>query len=316
MYRRILFILNDALQITNIVAAEREVLLKYGNMEQWYTRQIDESVLIGGDTKTLYEIAPAGNIQSNKPYYNLGGSQWATSNIMAKVAGVVKTNSSVFPVEANGGKAAHLVTRIEKVKVLGLVDISVIAAGSIFQGAVLEPITGTKNPHRYINSGIKFTQRPKALRFDYKIKLSGEPSRLRMTGFSKVTTVQGKDMPTAILLLQKRWEDKDGGLHASRVGTVVVNYDQSTGWVKNATYQIIYGDATKSPAYTPYMNIGYEERYGVNSRGKNVPVIEESWADADETPTHMILHFASSHGGAYVGSPGTEMWLDNIRLVY
>ncbi|MFI3239919.1 MAG: PCMD domain-containing protein [Bacteroidales bacterium] len=317
MYRKFLFILIAALQITNIIAAEREVLLKYGDMEQWFTRIISESGIIGGDEKTLYEIAPEGENTENEPYYNLGGSQWATSNVMAKVAGITKTNSSVSPFELDGGgKVAHLVTRIEKVKVLGIINISVIAAGSIFQGSVVEPITGTKDPHKYLNSGIEFSERPKALRFDYKIQLSGEPNRIRMTGFSSTKTIEGIDMPTAILLLQKRWEDNDGNIYASRIGTIVINYTQDSDWVKDATYQIIYGDATKSPDYTPNMNIGHEERYAINSQGENVPVTEVSWADADETPTHMILHFASSHGGAYIGSPGTQMWLDNIRLVY
>ncbi len=316
MSRIILSLLITILSIANIAAAERVQLIKYGDMEQWFTREITESSIIGGDTKTLYEIAPNGNSTNNEPYYNRGGSQWATSNVMAKVAGVTKTNSSVFPYDYNSGKAVHLVTRIEKVKVLGLINISVIAAGSIFQGSVIEPITGTKDPHKYLNSGIEFTQRPKALRFDYKVQLSGEPSRIRMTGFSGTKTIQGVDMPTAVLLLQKRWEDSEGKIYASRIGTVVVNYTENSDWVKDATYQIIYGDATKSPNFTPSMNLGYEPRYAINSRGENVPVIELNWASADETPTHMILHFASSHGGAYIGSPGTQMWLDNIRLVY
>lgn len=37
-------------------------------------------------------------------------------------------------------------TRYESVKVFGLVDIEVIAAGSVFLGTVHEPIKGTKEP--------------------------------------------------------------------------------------------------------------------------------------------------------------------------
>lgn len=320
--KRILLIIAMLLNITYINAAEpnpneeTEVFLKYGNMDSWLTRTVEESFIIGGETKTLYEIAPAKTLTGNEAYYAMGGSPWATSNVMAKVAGITKTNSSVFPVKGITGKAAHLVTRIEKVKVLGIVNISVIAAGSIFLGSVIEPITGTSNPQGMLNSGIAFTQRPKALRFDYKIKLSGEPDRLRITGFSPRKTIAGKDMPTAILLLQKRWEDSSGAIHASRIGTVVVNYTQNSDWVQDATYPIIYGNATKSPNYIPEMNIGYEQRYAINSKGENVPIQESRWAAEDETPTHIIVHFASSHGGAYIGSPGNQMWLDNIRLVY
>ena len=29
-----------------------------------------------------------------------------------------------------------------------------------------------------------------------------------------------------------------------------------------------------------------------------------------------MLQFSSSHGGAYIGSPGNTLWVDNVRLVY
>ena len=56
--------------------------------------------------------------------------------------------------------------------------------------------------------------------------------------------------------------------------------------------------------------------YAKNSKGKLVPVEEEGWADADETPTHIIVKFDSSHGGAYIGTVGNTLWVDNVRLVY
>ncbi len=316
MRRVILMVVFAVSLIGGVVATEREELIPFGDFEQWLTRVIKESGIIGGDTKTLYEIAPEQEIVGEVAYTNQGGSPWATSNVYARVSGINKTNSSVFPVEMGEGKAAHLVTRIEKVKVLGIVNISVIAAGSIYLGSMVEPITGTKNPHRKLNMGIEFNSRPKAVRFDYQVKMSGEPDRLRMTGFSGKDKVEGMDMPTMVLLLQKRWEDSDGTLHAARIGTMIVNYTEDSEWTTDATYPIIYGDATTSPDYIPAMNVGYEQRYALNSQGENVPLIEESWAAEDETPTHIILQFASSHGGAYIGSPGTQMWVDNVRLVY
>ena len=56
--------------------------------------------------------------------------------------------------------------------------------------------------------------------------------------------------------------------------------------------------------------------YATNSRGKQVKILEEGWADADEKPTHLILKFNSSCGGAYIGSPGNTLWIDNVKLVY
>ena len=38
--------------------------------------------------------------------------------------------------------------------------------------------------------------------------------------------------------------------------------------------------------------------------------------EADDVPTHMILQFTSSHGGAYIGSPGNSLYIDNVKLIY
>ena len=66
---------------------------------------------------------------------------------------------------------------MEKVKVFGIVDIEVVAAGSVFLGCIHEPIKGTKNPQSMLLSGIPFTKRPKALQFDYKVKVMPEHKR-------------------------------------------------------------------------------------------------------------------------------------------
>ena len=117
--------------------------------------------------------------------------------------------------------------------------------------------------------------------------------------------------------MQKRWEDKEGNVYSKRVGTMVQRYIQSTdGWVNEATYPILYGDITSRPEYRSYMRIQVEERYTMNSKGESVPIQEVGWAAPDETPTHMVLQFTSSHGGAYIGSPGNTFWIDNIKLVY
>ena len=298
-------------------AQERVVPIPFGDMNNWVTRKIHESGIIGGATKSVYAVGPTQTIEKNEAYENLGGSPWATSNVFAKVAGISKTNVSVFPEKRGDGYCARLETRYESVKVFGLVDIEVIAAGSLFTGSVHEPISGTKNPMRMLNMGIPFTEKPKALRFDYKIKMSGESDRVCSTGFSKKTKVKGTDYPVVVLLLQKRWEDGKGNIYAIRVGTMVLRYDKSTDWVNGATYPIHYGNITKEPFYVEeWMKIQDQERYSTNSKGKSVPVKEMGWGTANDMPTHMVLQFASSHGGAYIGSPGNAMWVDNVALVY
>ena len=299
------------------VTSENVVPFAYGDMDNWIVREIHESGIIGGNTKWLYELGPSDTIVGNTAFRNMGGSPWATSNVMAKVAGVVKTNTSVFPEKRGDGMCARMETRYESVKVFGLVDIEVIAAGSVFLGTVHEPIKGTKNPQAMLQSGVPFSKKPKALRFDYKVKAAPEKNRVRSTGFSRKSTVAGQDSLAVILLLQKRWEDAEGNVYSKRVGTMVQRYTESTpDWVNDATYPILYGNITSKPEYKPSMRIQVEERYTLNSKGKSVPIQEVGWAEPGEAPTHMVLQFTSSHGGAYIGSPGNTFWIDNVELIY
>ena len=296
---------------------EKTSLIKYGDMEQWVTRNIQESSIIGGKTKTLYEIGPTQTINGNTPYHNLGGSPWGTSNVMAKVSGITKTNNSVYKDRRDNGYCVKMETHIEKVKVLGLININVLAAGSIFLGDMKEPITGTKEGPKALNWGIKFDKRPRALKYDYKVLAASEKSRIKLTGFSGRSTVEGKDNAITILLLQKRTEDSKGNITALRVGTLVVRYDKSTnGWQNDATYNIMYGDIRNNPKYDAETMALRSEDYARNSKGESVPVKETGWASPNETPTHLLLQFSSSHGGAYIGSPGNTFWVDNVRLVY
>ena len=235
-------------------AQEKVVPVKYGDMEQWVTRKIHESGIIGGKTKLLYELGPAQEVDGNIAYVNQGGSPWGNSNVMAKVMGIVKTNVSVFPEKREtGGYCARLETHIESVKVLGLVNITVLASGSLFLGDMNEPITGTKDGETALNSGVPFTSRPKAVRYDYKVKMSGQPDRIRQTGFSRKSTVPGQDCAIMTCFLQKRTEDEDGNIIAKRVGTAVVRYDKTEDWRNGATYEIMYGDITRDERYDAEM---------------------------------------------------------------
>ncbi len=306
--------------LTPALRAEKIEYISYGNFDQWLTRNIKESGIIGGNTKTLYEIAPTATWNNNNAYNGSGNSPWATSNVMAKVSGITKTNTSVYKEAREGhGYCAKLYTHLEECKVLGLVNIKVLAAGSIYLGQTQEPITGTSEPMSKLDAGLRFAHRPKALMFDYRVKLSGQSNRVKQTGFSRVQTVQGIDMPDVILYLQKRWEDSKGNIHALRVGTLVQRFNKNTnGWVNNARFTINYGNITGQSYYKSYMGLttGDVVKYAKNSKGKMVKVIEEGWAAADETPTHLVLQFDSSHGGAYIGSVGNTFWIDNVRLVY
>lgn len=302
---------------SSLGALAQEEDIKFGDFESWITRSIKESALVGGNTRTLYEIGPAGTFDGARAYTNQGGSPWATSNVYAKVAGITKTNVSVYPDKHGSGQCAKLTTQIVNAKAIGVINISVLATGSIFLGKLLEPITGSSNPMSKMSIGIPFTKRPKAVKFDYKFQ-SPSTERIRETGFSKRTKVKGKDMAQVTLLLQKRWEDADGGIHALRVGTMRQRFSKNTDWKEGQSFTINYGNITSENYYRDWMNLvsGSESFYALNSKGQNVPIQEEGWADPGETPTHLILKFDSSHGGAYIGTVGNTLWVDNVRLVY
>lgn len=302
--------------VMSSVAQEKFELFKYGDMDSWVTRRIEESSIIGGNVKYLYELGPEMNFDGNIPYKNQGGSPWGNSNVMAKVAGIVKTNTSVFPEKNGSGKCARLETHIESVKVLGLVNISVLASGSMFLGDIKEPITGTNDGEEKLNCGIPFSKRPKAIRYDYKVKMSDQKDRIHLK-FRKVTVVKGKDAAIMVCYLQKRTEDAAGNIIAKRVGTAAVKYSENYGWKKGATYEIMYGDITGNSNYVPeLMALGTGGYHARNSKGESVMIKENGWADKDEIPTHIIVQFTSSIGGAFVGSPGNTLWVDNVGLVY
>ena len=288
--------------------------IPFGDFSQWITRNISESKAIGGSDKTLYEIGPTATVSGNKAYVNRGGSPWATSNVFAKVAGVVKGSGTVTPVKVNGNMMARMRATMEQVKVLGLVNMDVMVAGTIFLGEVYEPISTTKAPFSKMEMGIPYTKRPKALIFDYKVDMPDVNTRVKSTGFGSKKTLQGRDNAEVYVLLQKRWEDEKGNIHAKRVGTGRERYGRSVPLTLGHQLPIHYGDITKEPFYKPYMGLlnGEKAYYAKNSKGKLVPVQEEGWADADETPTHVLVMCSSSCGEPFVGTEGLTLYIDNV----
>ena len=291
--------------------------IAYGDMNKWLVRVVEESFVIGGQTKLLYEVAEGDTLKNNTPYVNQG-SPWATSSVMAKVSGVVKSSTTVFPEERGDGFCARLETRMETVKVLGLVNITVLAAGTVFLGGVVEPVRDTKNPLSKLMMGVPFDKKPAALSFDYKVKQGNGGKRIRATGFSKVADIPGTNAAEVCLLLQHRWEDADGNIFAKRVGTAWEQYEKDVpNWENDHRVQIQYGDITKTPGFEPFMGLLEEDpQYCRNSKGEVVPIQEVGWAGPDEKVTHLVLRFSSSHGGAYVGSPGSIFWIDNVKFIY
>lgn len=290
--------------------------IPYGDFSRWKTRGITESKLLGGKHKTIYEIAPDGHSEGNIPYRNEGGSPWATSNVYAKVAGIVKGSNTVSPAQRNGNKCAKMEAKMEDVKVLGIVNMDVMVAGSIFLGEIKEPVTSTKGPFSKMEMGMPYTKRPKALVYDFQVDMPASDTRTKSTGFSSKKTLKGRDNAEVYVLLQKRWEDADGKIYAQRVGTGRERYNKSVPWTTQHELPIHYGDITKESFYKPWMGLlnGEKAYYATNSKGKLVPVEEVEWAPDDAVPTHVLVMASSSCGEPFIGTEGLTLYIDNIAF--
>ena len=300
--------------------AETVTPIPFGDMNSWETRNIPESLILGGHTKTLYEIAPNAVVDGDVVYKNKGGSPWATSNVLAHVKGITKGSNAVEPdTRGSGDRAARLNTIIERCKVIGIINIDVLVGGSIFLGEMIEPVSSTSNPYSHMVMGIPFEKRPSALQYDYKVSMPQADERVYSSGFSRKKTLPGRDNAEVYILLQRRWEDADGNLYAKRVGTGRERFDSSTGgWVNRHRLEIKYGDITKDSGYKDFMGLIPEDKsyYARNSKGKMVPVKEVGWDDPAATPTHMLVMASAASGTAYIGTPGLTLWVDNFALVY
>jgi hypothetical protein len=291
-----------------------------GKFDSWCVREIEESALIGGQTKYLYEFfgSPADTLKTGKqPFVAPEGYLWRTNNVLAVVAGIVKTNNTVYPEKRGDGYCARIETHIENVKALGVVNMDVTCQGALLVGSLPEPIRDTKSPMSKVFYGLPFNGRPRALQLDYKADVGNET--IRGTGFSKLKPMGYPDYAQIIVILQKRWEDADGNVHALRVGTGIERITRDVPeWVNGHKVIVHYGDITAEPYFKEYMGLNNDPEtafHALNSRGENVVVSEDGWADADAEPNHMIIHFISSCGKAFYGGVGNTLWVDNVSVL-
>ncbi len=292
---------------------------EFGKFDRWCLREVKESVIIGGNTKYLYEFyGNQDTLVTNKtPFRAPKGYLWRTNNVLAIVAGVVKTNNTVFPEVRGDGYCARIETHIEEVKALGIVNMDVTCQGALLVGELPEPITTTKDPMAKVLYGIPFTSCPKAVRLDYKADVGHEV--IRGTGFSKLKPMGYNDSAEITVILQKRWEDEDGNIHALRVGTCIERIVEDVPqWRNGYELKIHYGDITGKAFYKEYMGLKTDPEtayHALNKKGRNVIIQEEGWADPGTQPTHMMIHFISSCGKAFYGGVGNTLWVDNVEIV-
>ena len=302
--------------------AERIEPIPFGDMESWTVRYIKEAKLLGGQTKTLYCLAPTDTIWENAPYiYGKDGNPWATSNAYANIIGIEKAAGTMYPEKReDGGTCCRLdVSLLDVIVPMLKLNLEVLVAGTLFTGKNLEPITTAKDPYQNIDFGVPFTGRPSALMFDYKCIIQQENWVWYAKGTSKkkIWELENRDIDEAeaYIYLQHRWEDEKGKIHSIRVGTGYERFskDQLT-WVNGHRVPIHYGDITGEEWYEDYMGFKCMQR-AVNSRGKVTPIIEEGW-DGSLEPTHLVIMLTSGKFEAFVGKAGNTFWVDNVSLVY
>ncbi len=305
-----------------ITALNAEVeCVPFGDFENWTVRYINESAIIGGKTKCLYAIGKTDTIRKNTPYiyegvFAQGHNPWSVSNAYAKVSGIEKASGTTTPERRGNGTCCRMDVKIEEVVVFGFIDIKVLVNGTIFTGQTIEPIRTAKDPYSNINFGVPFTRKPKALILDYKATVSDEQIITCAKGFGKPKKMQGHDEAEIYLLLQKRWEDTEGNIHALRIGTAAHRITKTQpAWVNDFELPVHYGNITKEPYFAPYMGLTKPYR-AMNSKGKIVPIQEEGWGTENDQPTHIIIVLTSGCYEAFIGHAGNTLWVDNVRLRY
>jgi hypothetical protein len=292
---------------------------EYGKFDSWCVREIEESGIIGGRTKYLYEFYgnPTDTLRTGKaPFVAPDDYLWRTNNVLAVVLGIVKTNTTVYPEKRGEGYCARIETHTETVKALGI-NMEVTCQGCLLLGVLPEPIRDTKSPMAKVMYGHPFSGRPSALQLDYKADVGHEV--IRGTGFSRLKPMGYPDYPEIIVMLQHRWEDPSGRILSLRVGTGIERITENIpDWVNGHQVKIHYGDITSEPFYRDYMGFKNDPEiayHAINSKGENVIVEEVGWADEDVEPNHMIILFMSSSGKAFYGGVGNTLWVDNVRLI-
>ncbi len=312
-----LLLLSIQAQAQTQTGMKRVEILPYGDMEKWIVRTAKESAIIGGELKTLYEIGEPVKMEENEYYTDYNGSVWATSSVIADV-GVRKTSVTVFPEKREtGGYCARLETRSETVKVLGLVNINVIATGTIFLGTIDEPIRNVSDPDAKLVRGVPIDKKPKAVVFDYKMRCV---DKRQLSNGWRTKNLGGLDSAEVVCMVQKRWEDANGNLYAERIGSAFHRFRDTSGkWTNGYQVPIIYGEDQKKLPHTREIRLQDAENgyvFAKNSRGEIKRVVEVGYASPDEKPTHVMMYISSGYGGAYVGSPGSMLWVDNAGFGY
>lgn len=233
-------------------------------------------------------------VTGSKKYYEPGISKditiWATGNPGVVTLGAPNVNPS--------GSAENVYALLKTVELpLGAVLGQGIGAGSMFTGFFKLNIS---NPISSAKFGTPYSARPKS----FKIKYKYSPGTVMKDGKLNNLPNAKDSCDIAITLTDRSVEPyKQVAVGWFRSGKNITEWE-------TITLDFKYGTIT-SPA-------SYEEPKDVyildNGKERLVPVV---YGTGNEKPTHIAVIFASSHRGDFFeGAPGSELFIDDLELVY
>ncbi len=257
-------------------------VLRNGGFEEWST---------SGSKNTIY------------PYLADAEPYWSTGNPGAAMANETLTEPLLDSRPGSQGRySAHL-----KSKFANLMGIGKFAAGNIFLGEYVS----TDGTNGLLRFGRAFTARPTALRLWVKFK-------------GGTIDYAGKDTPAgvgvgtpdngSIFIALGTWKKEDYGMAPATVnkyGGQLVGTDDSPICI--ATREISTLFKSNGPDV-----VGYGEFLIVDDIDDWTQVtIPIRYTDKGIVPTNLMIVCAASRWGDYfTGSTRSEMWLDDLELVY
>lgn len=271
---------DDETDVFEVKAEPAPPQLPNGSFEEWST----------SDKGIVYPYA-----EGAEPY-------WGTGNVGSSIAGETLTQACEPRPGSSGRYGANL-----KSKFANVMGIGKFAAGNIFMGTY----AATDGTNGLLTFGRSFTARPTALRLWVKFKggLIDYAGKNTPAGVGVGTPDNG-----SIFIALGTWKKEDYGMVPASVpkyGGQMLGTDDSPICI--ATREI----GTLFKPTGPDV-IGYGEYIMVDDIDEWTEItIPIKYKATDLEPTNLLIVCASSRWGDYfTGSVRSEMWLDDLELVY
>jgi len=233
-------------------------------------------------------------VTGSKTYYEPGISKeetiWGTGNPGVVTLGAPNVNP--YGTEDN----VHAILKTVELQ-LGKLLGQGIGAGSMFTGFFKLNLS---NPISSAKFGVPYSAKPKAFSIKYKYS----PGPVVKDGKLNVLPNAKDSCDISITLTDRSAEPyKQVAVAWFRGGQNI------TEW-KTLNLNFKYGQISSPASYERPKDVYILE----NNKERLVPVV---WGTGNEKPTHITVVFASSHRGDFFeGAPGSELYIDDLELIY